>query len=305
MIHDHIMNFKLDFDIDGAENSFLIQKLNSRTERPDWLDKDDDDIVASYLEQEWLQSEDEGRLDWPQNGDATYLVGAFARLVTTLQGFPDVSAVNNASLNRWDSPRGYRISPGAGSIHRTVSANSPFNRKNANHAKTHLAVSKRKETELSSSAAMNQNLGLDPLVSRFSARITSTGFLDPCLTDSCVIQVDFDRFFDSDPLNQTDFVVWANIGTHHFPRAEDAPFTLLTEARAGLLLSPFNFLDDDLSGEFSNSVLVRLYPNMRVKLHDKLIWRSSLASQIQSTKAIEHILKSTAGLKALVHRSTR
>jgi primary-amine oxidase len=72
------------------------------------------------------------------------------------------------------------------------------------------------------------------------------------------LQVDFNLFFDSEPLNQTDLVVWANVGTHHFPRAEDAPFTPLTEARAGLLLSPFNFLDSDLSAEFSNSVSVGL-----------------------------------------------
>lgn len=77
------------------------------------------------------------------------------------------------------------------------------------------------------------------------------------MADLLLYQVDFNLFFDSEPLNQTDLVVWANVGTHHFPRAEDAPFTPLTEARAGLLLSPFNFLDSDLSAEFSNSVLVR------------------------------------------------
>lgn len=71
------MNFKLDFDVDGTENSFLIQKLRSRAERPDWLDDDEENIVSSYLEQEWLQNEDNGRLNWPANGDATYLIGVF------------------------------------------------------------------------------------------------------------------------------------------------------------------------------------------------------------------------------------
>lgn len=71
------MNFKLDFDVDGTENSFVVQKLKSRAERPDWLDDDEEDIVSSYLEQEWLQNEDSGRLDWPGNGDATYLIGRF------------------------------------------------------------------------------------------------------------------------------------------------------------------------------------------------------------------------------------
>ncbi len=77
VIHDHIMNFKLDFGVDGTENTFLIQKLKSKVERPDWLDDDEEDVVASYLEQEWLYNEADGRLDWQANGDATYLIGRF------------------------------------------------------------------------------------------------------------------------------------------------------------------------------------------------------------------------------------
>lgn len=77
VIHDHIMNFKLDFDVDGTENSFVIQRLKSRAERPDWIDDDEEDTVSSYLEQEWLYNEDDGRLNWPSNSDATYLIGMF------------------------------------------------------------------------------------------------------------------------------------------------------------------------------------------------------------------------------------
>ena len=69
------MNFKLDFDVDGTENSFVAQRLKSRAERPDWLDDDEEDVVSSYIEQEWLYNEDGGRLDWAANGDATYLIG--------------------------------------------------------------------------------------------------------------------------------------------------------------------------------------------------------------------------------------
>jgi primary-amine oxidase len=174
------MNFKLDFDIDGTENSFVIHRLKSKPERPDWLDEDEKDVISSYIEQEWVLNEDYGRLNWPENGDATYLIGWSNP--ETFRGCcckADMQTVNNASLNRWGSHRGYRVSPGAGSIHRTVSAHSPFNRMNSNHAKTHLAISKRKETEPSSSAAMNQNLGMNPLVCLlFQSTVDNTVPLD-------------------------------------------------------------------------------------------------------------------------------
>lgn len=71
------MNFKLDFDIDGTDNSFVINRLQAKPARPDWLDEDEKDIMSSYVEQEWLLNENEGRLNWPSNGDATYLIGEF------------------------------------------------------------------------------------------------------------------------------------------------------------------------------------------------------------------------------------
>jgi primary-amine oxidase len=72
--------------------------------------------------------------------------------------------VNQDVANAWGSPRGYRISPGAGSIHRSIARKSPFNA-HSGHANQHVAVTRRKETELSSSAALNQNMAANPLAS--------------------------------------------------------------------------------------------------------------------------------------------
>lgn len=80
VIHDHIMNFKLDFDILGVENSFQTQTLKTKTEYPDWGD-DDTGFTTSYLETQWLENEDDARLNWPSNGNAMFLV--------------DVSTLNN------------------------------------------------------------------------------------------------------------------------------------------------------------------------------------------------------------------
>ena len=62
--------------------------------------------------------------------------------------------------------------------------------KNANWAMYNLAVSKRKETEPTSSSMWNINLPGEPMV-------------------------DFDKFFDGENITQEDLVAWINVGTHH------------------------------------------------------------------------------------------
>ena len=61
---------------------------------------------------------------------------------------------------------------------------------NANWARYNLAVSKRKETEPTSSSMWNQNLPGAPVVN-------------------------FHKFFDGENITQKDLVAWINVGTHH------------------------------------------------------------------------------------------
>lgn len=62
--------------------------------------------------------------------------------------------------------------------------------KNANWARYNLAVSRRKETEPSSSSMWNFNLPGSP-------------------------PVDFHKFFDGENITQEDLVAWVNLGMHH------------------------------------------------------------------------------------------
>lgn len=64
---------------------------------------------------------------------------------------------------------------------------------NANWARYNLAVSRRKETEPTSSSMWNMNLPGKPMV-------------------------DFHKFFDGENLTQEDLVAWVNIGMHHLVR---------------------------------------------------------------------------------------
>nr|GAT46652.1 amine oxidase catalytic domain-containing protein [Mycena chlorophos] len=76
--------------------------------------------------------------------------------------------------------------------------------KNMNFAKQHIGVTRRKETELSSSSSMwNINLPGDP----------------PHFYD----------YFDGESTEQEDLTAWVNLGMHHIPRAEDSRVFLFGE----------------------------------------------------------------------------
>ncbi|QRW02291.1 primary-amine oxidase [Ceratobasidium sp. AG-Ba] len=70
--------------------------------------------------------------------------------------------------------------------------------------------------------------------------------------------VDFSKFFDpAESIDQEDLVIYANLGMHHIPRAEDTPNTLFTDTRSSFLLSPFNYYDDEPSRDIRNAILLQ------------------------------------------------
>ncbi len=102
---------------------------------------------------------------------------------------------------------------------------------NANWARYNLAVSKRKETEPTSSCQWNLHLPGAPVV-------------------------DFHKFFDGENITQTDLVAWVNVGMHHLPQAEDSPNTRTNLAASSFFLTPLNYFDYDASIDSINSILL-------------------------------------------------
>jgi len=138
--------------------------------------------------------------------------------------------VNQEEKNSWGSPRGYAINAGYNPIHNTVVGSRRL-LNNANWARYNLAVSRRKDTEISSSSMWNMNLPGAPTV-------------------------DFHRFFDGEDIVQEDLVAWVNVGMHHLPHAEDSPNTKTTIAMSSFLLTPLNYFDSDISLDSRNAILL-------------------------------------------------
>ncbi|KIW99388.1 uncharacterized protein Z518_11376 [Rhinocladiella mackenziei CBS 650.93] len=134
--------------------------------------------------------------------------------------------VNQDATNVWGEKRGYRLVPGQSDLHLSV-LNSPFSLKNSEMAKYHLAVTKQHDNEPYGNSVQNINLPYAP-------------------------QQDFSKFFDDEPIEQEDLVVWVNLGMHHFTRAEDIPVTLFTEAVSNIMFAPQNFFDRAQDGDLLN-----------------------------------------------------
>ncbi|THU91038.1 amine oxidase catalytic domain-containing protein [Dendrothele bispora CBS 962.96] len=219
-VHDHIMNFKVDLDIAGQENSLLETTTAQEEITLPWFDDDwGQTVVQQKITRKFISNESDVLLMYPPNFQGHY------------------SIVNQDAKNAWENPRGYVLHPGASPIHNTVVGSKRL-LENANWARYNLAVSRRKDTEPSSSTMWNANLPGSPAVN-------------------------FHDFFDGESLVQEDLVMWINVGMHHLPTAEDSPNTKTNIATSSFLLTPLNYFDYDVTMESKNAILLTTTPEQQ------------------------------------------
>ncbi|KAL1637202.1 hypothetical protein SLS56_000861 [Neofusicoccum ribis] len=209
-MHDHVLNFKLDMDVLGTDNTLTTTTLVPTAEVYPWSKGKARNTMK--LARSMVASEDDGKLMWPANGATEYTVA------------------NLNATNAYGEPRGYRIMPSSGTIHLTVEDSSNLANA-ANWAGHDLFVTRQKDTEPRSAHPRNTQDVHDPLV-------------------------DFDAFFDGEPLVQEDLVIWFNLGMHHVPHTGDLPNTVFTTAHSGLHILPLNYLPGDPSRQTVNMVRI-------------------------------------------------
>lgn len=204
-LHDHVLTYKADFDIVDSANSLQVSKVVPVMQSQPWF-PELGEFEQMELDVNYLDTEQQ--FNWGDNGATMYVV------------------VNKNQTNKWGEPRGYRILPGRSNTHLTTT-HSPFSLRNAEFAKSHLAVTRQHDTEPFANSVQNVNLPQAP-------------------------QQDFAAFFNDESLEQEDLVVWFNLGMHHFTRAEDVPVTLFTEAVSSIVFAPHNFFDRAQDGDLRN-----------------------------------------------------
>ncbi|KAJ9662521.1 hypothetical protein H2201_006009 [Coniosporium apollinis] len=140
-MHDHVLNYKIDFDILGTANTMIATTLVPVSETYPWSGGKPRNTMK--LVRETVASEDNSRLLWGANGATQYTI------------------VNTDQPNRHGEPRGYRILPSLGTAHLTVQDSS--NVVNAANWATHdIYVTRQKDSEPRAAHPYNSQDVFDP-----------------------------------------------------------------------------------------------------------------------------------------------
>ncbi len=138
--HDHVINFKADFDIVTASNSLQRTDLVVVNQTQAWFPE-----LGTFTQMS-LQAhnmETEAQFNWAANGQSMFTV------------------TNPTALNKWGVPRGYRLVPGKSPIHLTIQ-DSPFSLRQSQMLKTDLAVTRQHDNEPYANSWHNINLPSKP-----------------------------------------------------------------------------------------------------------------------------------------------
>jgi primary-amine oxidase len=133
-LHDHVVNFKADFDILGTNNSVqLIDQVPIKTTYP-W--SQGKEYSTMKLERRFLETEDEGRFDWQHSRPQQVLI------------------LNENEKNRHGEYRAFRVMPYTGTGHLTIEDSSVL-LQSAKWAERDLMFSVAKDTEPRSTSIFN------------------------------------------------------------------------------------------------------------------------------------------------------
>lgn len=143
-MHDHVINFKADFDILGQNNTFVSVDIEPTTTQYPWAPGENRNTMK--LTRRVVETET--GLTWPVNSGSHFVV------------------MNNDSVNAWGEKRGYRIMPGSGMgtpSHLTFHGSEALGQA-AEWAQKDLWVTRQKENEVWSSTPASNFITNEPMI---------------------------------------------------------------------------------------------------------------------------------------------
>lgn len=142
-MHDHVLNFKLDLDVNGTANSLMKTEIIPTTETYPWSPIPRNTMKLSKT---FITSENDSTLNWAPNNAAMYTV------------------VNKDSKNKFGEYRGWRVAPGTGNLVRLTVQNSTNLHNAALWSGHNLYAVKQHDTEPRSAYPYNSLNVTDPVV---------------------------------------------------------------------------------------------------------------------------------------------
>jgi primary-amine oxidase len=168
-----VLNFKLDLDVNGTENTLQRVDFTPVTTR---YQGGQAPINTMKLEKTFIRNETQGKMNWYANKSVTIILLILIRAPNSGSLYV---VVNRNATNKFGELKGYRISPGVGSPIYLTPKNSTSAGRTASWASHHLYVTKRKDTEQRSARSWNVFQKDSPFI-------------------------DFDQFFDGENIDQED-----------------------------------------------------------------------------------------------------
>lgn len=142
-LHDHVLNFKADFDVFGTKNSIQKVELVPESTTYPWSQGRVHNTFKAV--RGFIADESESKVKWAENDDVMYAV------------------VNKDTPNRFGEYPGYRIKRSSGTAHLTA-INSTDTLNAAWYATHDFYITKQKDTEPRAADAYNEYAPSDPLV---------------------------------------------------------------------------------------------------------------------------------------------
>ncbi|MGH0138918.1 UNVERIFIED_CONTAM: hypothetical protein FKN15_002936 [Acipenser sinensis] len=168
---------------------------------------------------------------------------------------------NPTKKNRWGHHKGYRIQFNSHAY--SVLPQGWKEEVGITWSRYPLAVTRQKDSEMTSSTIYTQNDPWEPVVS-------------------------FEDYIrDNENIDKTDLVAWVTVGFLHIPHSEDIPNTSTPGNSVGFFLRPFNFFDEDPSVASRDTVIVRPHKNSFSKV-DTDRWTPELAGYCLSNKPFHY-----------------
>ena len=205
-LHQHLFNYKIDIDIAGVRNRYTILDIRlENVTHPMYMDGTQMKIVPTLIHTE----KEAIRVDPSQT--------------------PFLLFHNKDAKNPNGRDRSYRIvNKGQTDF---LLKDAPFSGA-AQWAKYPVVVTRRQDTEISSTSIYAQNYPFSPVLN-------------------------FNDFIDSYSIVDTDLVAWVTMGAFHVPGTEAVPSTSTTWNRYSFILQPYNYFSECPTKDSPDEVVIR------------------------------------------------
>ncbi|XP_069816687.1 diamine oxidase [copper-containing]-like [Dendropsophus ebraccatus] len=240
-LHTHLVNYKVDLDIAGTENSFETIDLKYENITNPWSPGH---FIVQSRKDHILRSTER---------QAAFKFGSQVPRYLAFQ--------NPNKKNKWGHEKSYRIQYNSNGY--SVLPQMWAEEKGIAWSRYSLAVTKQKDSEVTSSSIYIQNDPWDP-------------------------DIYFENFVsNNEDIVNKDLVAWVTVGFLHIPQAEDIPNTPTPGNAVGFFLRPYNFFDEDPSVASRGPIIVRPTDKSFTKVNIQR-WTPVVSGQCGSEKPFRY-----------------